>query len=98
MEQFSVSFTLGKASAIHGANLNHNNRKFTASNVDETRISQNLIFKQQDVRDAYRQLFDKALHSPLLSILFYKRVSVRRLSSAPQSISADNVHNRSFVY
>ena len=62
MEQFSVSFTLGKASAMHGANLNHNNRKFTASNVDETRISQNIIFKQQDVRDAYHQLFDKALH------------------------------------
>ena len=61
MEQFSVSFTLGKASAMHGVNLNHNNRKFTAANVDETRISENLIFKQQDVRDAYHQLFDKAL-------------------------------------
>lgn len=61
MEQFSVSFTLGKASAMHGANVSHNNRKFTAANVDEKRIADNIIFKQQDVRDAYHQLFDKAL-------------------------------------
>ena len=61
MESFSVSFTLGKAASEHGANINHNNRKFTASNVDEKRIGDNIIYKQQDVRDAYRQLFDRAL-------------------------------------
>ncbi len=61
MEQFSISFTLGKAAAPHGANPNHNNRRFTASNVDSSRITDNIIFRQQDVRDAYRQLFDRAL-------------------------------------
>ena len=61
MEQFSVSFTLGKASALHGANLAHNNRTFTAANVDETRITENVTFRKQDIRDAYRQLFERAL-------------------------------------
>ena len=61
MEKFSISFTLGKAASVHGANVKHNNRKFTATNVDEKRIADNIIFKQQDVRDAYHQLFDRAL-------------------------------------
>lgn len=61
MEKFSISFTLGKAASQHGANIKHNNRKFTAANVDEKRIADNIIFKQQDVRDAYHQLFDQAL-------------------------------------
>ena len=61
MEKFSISFTLGKAASLHGANIKHNNRKFTAANVDEKRIADNVIFKQQDVRDAYHQLFDRAL-------------------------------------
>ena len=61
MEKFSISFTLGKAASLHGANVKHNNRKFTAANVDEKRIVDNIIFKQQDVRDAYHQLFDRAL-------------------------------------
>ena len=61
MERFSVSFSLGKASVLHGANPNHNNRKFTAGNVDEKRTADNIVYKQQDVRDAYRQLFDQAL-------------------------------------
>ncbi len=61
MEKFSVSFTLGKASVKHGININHNNRKFTAYNVDEKRTADNITFKQQDVQDAYHQLFDRAL-------------------------------------
>ncbi len=61
MEKFSISFTLGKAASLHGANIKHNNRKFTAANVDEKRIADNVTFKQQDVRDAYHQLFDRAL-------------------------------------
>ena len=61
MEKYSISFTLGKAASQHGANIKHNNRKFTAVNVDEKRITDNIIFKQQDVRDAYHQLFDRAL-------------------------------------
>ena len=55
MEKFSISFTLGKADSPHGANTNHNNRRFTASNVDSSRVAENIICKQQDVRDAYHQ-------------------------------------------
>ena len=61
MEQFSVSFTLGKASAMHGANVRHNNRDFTAANVDDQRTAENITYVKQDVRDAYHQLFDRAL-------------------------------------
>ena len=61
MEKFSISFTLGKAGALHGANVKHNNRKFTAANVDDKKSAENVIYRQQDVRDAYHQLFDRAL-------------------------------------
>ena len=61
MEKYSISFTLGKAGALHGANVRHNNRKFTAANVDDKKSAENVIYQQQDVRDAYHQLFDRAL-------------------------------------
>ncbi len=61
MDRYSISYTLGKASDPHGANLAHNNRKFTAANVQESRSSQNITYIRQDVRDAYAQLFGKAL-------------------------------------
>lgn len=61
MKSLSVSFTLGRACAVHGSNIQHNNRKFTAENVDPTRIAHNITYKQQYVEDAYNQLFGKAL-------------------------------------
>ena len=61
MDRYSISFTLGKASDPHGANLAHNNRNFTAANVHESRSNQNITYQRQDVRDAYEQLFGKAL-------------------------------------
>ena len=57
MEKFSISFTLCKAGALHGANVKHNNRKFTASNVDDKKSTENVIFRQQDVRDVYAVAF-----------------------------------------
>ena len=57
MAQLSASFTLGKASGAKGANLSHNHREFVASNVDATRISDNVTYVNQDVREAYEQLF-----------------------------------------
>ena len=39
MKNLSISFTLGKGLAAHGSNIQHNNRKFTAKNVDETRFT-----------------------------------------------------------
>lgn len=61
MDRYSISFTLGKASDPHGANLSHNNRNFTAANVHESRSNQNITYQRQDVRDAYEHLFGKAL-------------------------------------
>ena len=61
MKSLSISFTLSKGYAPHGSNIQHNNRKFTAANVDETRIASNIIYKQQYIEDAYNQLFGKAL-------------------------------------
>ena len=61
MKSLSISFTLGKGYAPHGSNIQHNNRKFTAANVDATRIASNIIYKQQYIEDAYNQLFGKAL-------------------------------------
>lgn len=61
MNSYSISFTLGKASVAHGANLDHNNRKFTAANIDAKRSGENITYTRQDVRDAYQQLFGKAV-------------------------------------
>ena len=61
MERFSISVTLGKASDPHGANLEHNNRNFIAQNVHRDQIPQNILFKQQDVQEAYAELFDDAV-------------------------------------
>lgn len=61
MSKLSISFTLGKASVPHEANVNHNNRKFIASNVNKNKISENITYKKQDVQQAYQQLFGKSL-------------------------------------
>lgn len=61
MSKLSISFTLGKASVPHEANVHHNNRKFIASNVNKSKISENITYKKQDVQQAYQQLFGKSL-------------------------------------
>lgn len=61
MKTLSVSFTLGKASVQHNANIEHNNRKFIAGNINREKVSDNITYVHQDVRDAYQVLFGKAL-------------------------------------
>lgn len=61
MERFSISVTLGKAGSPHGANLEHNNRNFIAQNVRRDQIPHNILFKQQDVQEAYAELFGAAV-------------------------------------
>lgn len=46
---------LGKGS------INHNSRKFIADNVSPTRTPNNIEFANQDIKQAYHQLFDDAL-------------------------------------
>lgn len=61
MERFSISVTLGKANSPHGANLEHNNRNFIAQNVRRDQIPHNILFKRQDVQEAYTELFGAAV-------------------------------------
>ena len=61
MDKYSISLTLGKASDSHGANIAHNNRDFTARNVQQSRSGLNVTYMQQDVRDAFQQLFGQAV-------------------------------------
>jgi hypothetical protein len=61
MAALSVSFTLGKASVPSGANIEHNNREFIANNVDVNRIADNIVYANQDVREAYAELFSESL-------------------------------------
>lgn len=41
--------------------LSHNNREFTAKNIDPSRTVDNIVFVQQDLGEAYHQLFDEAV-------------------------------------
>lgn len=61
VERFSISFTLGKASAAHGANVNHNNRKFLADNINPAETPHNISYKMQSVESAYQELFGEAV-------------------------------------
>lgn len=61
METFSVSFTLGKASAAHGANVAHNNRKYLADNVKPRETNHNINYRMQRVERAYQELFGEAV-------------------------------------
>ena len=51
----SISMCEGKGS------LSHNNREFTARNIDSSRTPNNVVFIQQALSDAYHQLFDEAV-------------------------------------
>ena len=51
----SISMCEGKGS------LSHNNREFTARNIDSSRTPNNIMFVQQALSDAYHQLFDEAV-------------------------------------
>lgn len=51
----TISMCQGKGS------LSHNNREFSAKNIDPSRTADNIVFIQQDLGDAYHQLFDEAV-------------------------------------
>ena len=60
MSKLSCSFTLGKASGGN-ANIEHNNREFISSNVDVTKLADNVVYVRQDVRAVYDELFGESL-------------------------------------
>lgn len=51
----TISMCQGKGS------LSHNNREFTAKNIDSSRTADNIIFVRQDLGEVYHQLFDEAI-------------------------------------
>ena len=53
----TISMMVGKGS------LNHNNRAFTAKNVDKERSQFNRIFVKENIKKVYHELFDEALDS-----------------------------------
>ena len=61
MDGYSISFTLGKASSAHGGNVEHNNRDFTAENVDDSKSKYNVQYISQDIENAFHELFDEAV-------------------------------------
>lgn len=49
-------------SVVNGSGyLNHNERKFTRSNVDKLRIKDNVVLKSQTVEETYQQLFNDTI-------------------------------------
>ena len=46
---------------IDKGDINHNNRKFIASNVDKSRVKDNITIVKDDIREVYHELFDDAL-------------------------------------
>ena len=53
--QKSISGQIGKGS------IRHNNRSFSAKNVDTTRTKDDVILCNENLKDAYHKLFDEAL-------------------------------------
>ena len=57
----SISFTLGKASIQHQANIPHSNREFIAKNIDASRTHLNITYVKQNIEEAYHDLFDDSV-------------------------------------
>ena len=51
----TISFVKGKGS------INHNNRDFTASNVDASRSSMNITYIKTPIEQAYEEIFGEAV-------------------------------------
>lgn len=53
--QKSISGIIGKGS------IRHNNREFSAKNIDQNHTKDNIILCKENIQDAYHKLFDEAL-------------------------------------
>ncbi len=51
----TISVVKGKGS------IQHNNRKFVTQNIDRKRVIDNITYVKQDIREAYQQVFGKAV-------------------------------------
>lgn len=55
MSTKTISMCQGKGS------LSHNNREFSAKNIDSSRIADNIVFVRQDLGETYHQIFGEAI-------------------------------------
>lgn len=53
--QKTISFSRGKG------NINHNNRKFLTNNIDKNRVKDNIVYVQNDLKNMYTEIFQKAV-------------------------------------
>lgn len=51
----TISITKGKGS------IQHNNRQFLTENIDRQRVRDNIVYVKQDIKEAYQQVFGKAV-------------------------------------
>ncbi len=51
----TISIAKGKGS------IQHNNRKFETPNIDRLRVKDNITYVKQDIKEAYQQIFGKAV-------------------------------------
>lgn len=64
LKKLSVSFQRAKKGEARNVGvIAHNNRKFFAKNVDQNRSKDNVVYKSEDLREVYRQLFDESVKS-----------------------------------
>ena len=62
LNKLSVSFRLAEKKDVRNVGvIAHNNRKFFAKNVDQSRSENNISFKQIELKKFYHELFDDAL-------------------------------------
>lgn len=55
MSEKTISISKGKGS------IQHNNRKFETPNIDRLRVKDNITYVKQDIKEAYQQIFGKAV-------------------------------------
>lgn len=55
MSAKTISVTKGRGS------IQHNNREFLTENIDRQRVKDNIVYVKQDIKEAYQQIFGKAV-------------------------------------
>ena len=72
--------------------VNHNDRKFTAENVDKERTQNNITYCNENIRTVYHKLFDDAVkditknrHAPIDILKIIIKKSAKRASRKKHS-------------
>ena len=87
----TISFVKGKGS------INHNNREFTAKNVDASRTSMNVVYVQIPIEKAYEEIFGQAVAEYNAKQKRSDRKIVNYLSKIKQSKNNEKVFYETVV-